>query len=71
MRPSDVILAVATRVADRIVDKIAALGDGLGASAGISTRRDGRDGAVGEADNAMFDAKKLGKNRSSKLQLVA
>ncbi len=73
--PSDVVLAVATRVADRIVGKIAALGDGLGASVGISTRRDDLEGAVGEADNAMFEAKKLGKNRSSffrsKLQLVA
>lgn len=73
--PLDVILSVAERISDRIVGEVAALGEGLGASVGISLSSDSLERAVHEADNAMYAAKKLGKNRSSqfhpRLQLVA
>jgi diguanylate cyclase (GGDEF)-like protein len=63
--PLELSQAVATKVAERIVDKIQAIGQGIGASVGISTSRDNIDSALNEADEAMYSAKKGGKNRSS------
>ena len=63
--PADMAQIVASKVAERIVDKIHAIGMELGASVGISANRENIDLALNEADEAMYSAKKSGKNRSS------
>jgi diguanylate cyclase len=58
-------LSIATRISERIVEKIGKIGDGVGASIGISTCNTDMPTALQQADEAMYEAKKLGKNRSS------
>jgi diguanylate cyclase (GGDEF)-like protein len=64
--PAHSIQATATAVADRIVKKIADLGNGIGCSVGISLCHDARpllESSLHEADAAMYEAKRSGKNR--------
>lgn len=62
---ADDILPLATRLSERIVDKISKLGEGIGASVGISVSTSSLDAALREADAAMYESKKLGRNRTS------
>lgn len=63
--PKEVALALATKISERIVDKIGKIGEGIGASIGISTCNTDMAAALQQADEAMYEAKKLGKNRAS------
>jgi len=63
--PQSEMLAIATRISERIVEKIWKLGDGIGASVGISTCETNLELALRQADEAMYEAKKLGKNHFS------
>lgn len=56
------MLEIATRISERIVEKIWKLGDGIGASVGISICETDLELAIRQADEAMYEAKKLGKN---------
>jgi diguanylate cyclase (GGDEF)-like protein len=73
--PLEDILPLATKLSERIVDKIGKLGDGIGASVGISVSNASLDAALREADEAMYESKKTGRNRASlyrpKPQLVS
>ena len=60
--PTDIMLVVADKLSERIVNKISRIGDGLGASVGISICSTDITRALQEADEAMYEAKKLGKN---------
>lgn len=64
--PAYAIQATATAVADRIVRKISEIGNGVGCSVGISLCSDGcllLESSLRQADAAMYEAKKNGKNR--------
>jgi diguanylate cyclase (GGDEF)-like protein len=64
--PVTVIHATATGIAGRIVAKVAEIGNGLGCSVGISLCNADcleLESALWEADQAMYQAKKNGKNR--------
>lgn len=64
--PAYAIQATATAVADRIVRKISQIGNGIGCSVGISLCSDDRhllESSLRQADAAMYEAKKNGKNR--------
>ena len=61
--PKDMSLPIAKKIAERIVEKIGKLGNGIGASVGISTSTTNIDLALHEADEAMYESKKQGKNR--------
>jgi GGDEF domain-containing protein len=64
--PSAVIDATANRIAERIVTKISEIGDGVGASVGIalcSVDTLEVEVAIRQADEAMYAAKRRGKNR--------
>ncbi|MFC5475052.1 GGDEF domain-containing protein [Paraherbaspirillum soli] len=61
--PAGAVLEIANKISERIVDKIGKIGDGLGASVGVSICNTDMTRALQEADEAMYDAKKLGKNR--------
>ncbi len=63
--PADMSLVIATKIAHRIVDKIGLIGQGIGASVGISVSRESVDLALNEADEAMYASKKSGKSRST------
>jgi len=63
--PVDSVQAIAVKMAERIVDKIAKLGDGIGASIGISIFNANLDSAMRQADEAMYESKKAGRNRST------
>ena len=63
--PADMSLAIANKIAERIVEKIGKLGNGIGTSVGISTATANIDLALHEADEAMYESKKQGKNRFS------
>lgn len=63
--PADMSLVIANKIAQRLVDKIRLIGQGIGASVGISISRDSVDLALNEADEAMYESKKSGKNRST------
>ncbi|MDM4765271.1 sensor domain-containing diguanylate cyclase [Pelomonas sp. SE-A7] len=63
--PAELSLAVANKIAGRIVDKIAQIGLGIGASVGISACTESIRQALSEADEAMYESKKSGKNRST------
>jgi diguanylate cyclase (GGDEF)-like protein len=56
------MLPIATRISERIVEKIWKLGDGIGASVGISICETNLELAIRQADEAMYEAKKQGKN---------
>ena len=58
-------LVIASKIAERLVDKIGKLGEGIGASVGISISSESIDVALHEADEAMYASKKQGKNRFS------
>ena len=60
--PVELLQPVANKLSDRLVDKIGKLGDGIGASVGISICGTDLPRALHEADEAMYDAKKHGKN---------
>ena len=64
--PSSGIDATANKIAERIVRKIAGIGDGVGASVGIALSSAATfeiDEMLQQADEAMYAAKKRGKNR--------
>ena len=64
--PSVVIDVTAKKIAERIVDRISAIGDGIGASVGVALcSMDALeiDIAIRQADQAMYAAKRRGKNR--------
>jgi diguanylate cyclase (GGDEF)-like protein len=64
--PANAVRATATAVADRIVQKISQIGHGIGCSVGISLCSDDHlllESSLREADAAMYEAKKNGKNR--------
>lgn len=64
--PSAVINATANRIAERIVNKVSAIGDGVGASVGVvlcSVDTLETEAAIRQADEAMYAAKRRGKNR--------
>jgi diguanylate cyclase (GGDEF)-like protein len=64
--PAGSIQATATAVAERVVGKIGEIGNGVGCSVGISLCNDGRhllESSLRQADAAMYEAKKNGKNR--------
>ncbi|MGQ3070715.1 MAG: diguanylate cyclase [Ferrovibrionaceae bacterium] len=64
----DGVKATAAAVAQRIVDAVARVGDGIGCSVGVaycSPDTLGFDVALARADAAMYDAKRNGKNRVS------
>ena len=63
--PAEMSLAIANKIAERIVDKIGWIGQGVGASVGISVCAESIDLALNEADEAMYESKKNGKNRST------
>ena len=63
--PLDEALAIAHKMSERIVERIGKLGDGIGASVGISTCDDNLDEALRQADGAMYESKKAGRNRST------
>lgn len=64
--PAATIQATAMSVAERIVNRISEIGHGIGCSVGISVCSDDRlllESSLREADTAMYEAKKNGKNR--------
>jgi diguanylate cyclase (GGDEF)-like protein len=64
--PVNAIQATAVAVADRIVQKISQIGHGIGCSVGISLCSDHHlllESSLRQADAAMYEAKKNGKNR--------
>ncbi|OGB23703.1 MAG: hypothetical protein A3I66_15635 [Burkholderiales bacterium RIFCSPLOWO2_02_FULL_57_36] len=64
--PASAIQATASAVADRIVQKISQIGNGVGCSVGVSLcSNDGLllESSLRQADAAMYEAKKNGKNR--------
>ncbi len=64
--PASTIQATAISVAGRIVNGISEIGNGIGCSIGISVCNDDRlllESSLREADAAMYEAKKNGKNR--------
>lgn len=64
----DSLRTTATAVAQRIVDAVGAIGDGVGCSVGVAYCASdalGFDVALARADAAMYDAKRRGKNRVS------
>jgi diguanylate cyclase (GGDEF)-like protein len=64
--PADLILERAGKIADRIVESMARIGDGIGCSVGVSLRPLGSeelDAALRDADVAMYEAKRRGKNQ--------
>ena len=61
--PPEMTLAIANKIAGRIIDKIAAIGFSIGASVGISICKSSLDLALHEADEAMYDSKHAGKNQ--------
>ena len=63
--PAELSLDIAINISERIIDKIGAIGNGIGASIGISLTMVSLDLALNEADEAMYYSKKNGKNRSS------
>lgn len=63
--PANMSLVIASKIAERVVDKIGKLGDGIGASVGISISAASVEIALHEADEAMYACKKQGKNRFS------
>jgi GGDEF domain-containing protein len=58
-------LAIANKIAGRVVDKVGQIGQGIGASVGVSVCVDSVDLALSEADEAMYESKKDGKNRTT------
>ena len=63
--PADLSLVIANKIARRVVDKIGLIGHGIGASVGVSACVESVDLALNEADEAMYESKKDGKNRST------
>ena len=61
--PADMVAQVANKLSARIVNKIGKIGEGIGASVGISVCSTDIARALQQADEAMYEAKKLGKNR--------
>ncbi|MFC5475829.1 MASE4 domain-containing protein [Paraherbaspirillum soli] len=64
--PAAVIKATATAVAGRIVNRVAAIGDGIGCSVGVTLCDADSlewDSALRQADEAMYRAKRHGKSR--------
>ena len=64
--PGNLVTAVARAVAERIVSRVAALGDGIACSIGVAVDVEGRtdvDGLIRHADEAMLVAKRAGKNQ--------
>ena len=64
--PCENLELVAKRVAERIVGKVSEIGNGIGCSIGIALSNPGNSDLVGtiqRADEAMYAAKKRGKNR--------
>ena len=62
----DAIVGIAEGVASRIVKRVARIGHGIGCSVGIARWPDGCDDlaiVMQRADAAMYEAKRLGKNR--------
>lgn len=60
--PPDKILAISNTLSGRIVEKISKIADGMGASIGVSLCNTDVSRALKEADEAMYEAKKSGKN---------
>jgi diguanylate cyclase (GGDEF)-like protein len=63
--PADMSLAIANKIAGRVVDKVGLIGQGIGASVGVSVCIESVDLALNEADEAMYESKKDGKNRTT------
>ena len=64
--PSDILEKTAKRVAERIVGKVSEIGNGIGCSIGIALSKPGApdlNSVIQQADEAMYLAKKRGKNR--------
>jgi diguanylate cyclase (GGDEF)-like protein len=64
--PSDILEQTAKRVAERIVARVSEIGNGIGCSIGIALGKTGNpdlNSAIRNADEAMYLAKKRGKNR--------
>lgn len=64
--PCEILEQLAKRVAERIVGKVSEIGNGIGCSIGVALSKPGNsdlDGTIQRADEAMYTAKKRGKNR--------
>lgn len=64
--PAEAVLAVATSIAARIIERVGMLGEGVGCSIGVALWREGRADlarVLRQADEAMYEAKRQGKNR--------
>jgi len=72
--PKEQILKLAAMISERIIDKLGQLNEDMGASVGISVCNRDMTSALREADQAMYESKKLGKNQfrlfQNKLHLV-
>ena len=67
--PKELSMRIAQKISERIVDEIAKIGNGIGASVGISHFDASVETALHQADEAMYEAKRLGKNRTNQFRL--
>jgi diguanylate cyclase len=61
--PASMSLDIARKIGGRVIDKVGLIGDGIGASIGISLSTISIDHALNQADEAMYISKRNGKNR--------